>query len=104
MSTSNKTPASDHSHGGPSNSQQDATKPALIALGRCPGGARQYAPQPVSGGGCELTATIRTSHQKKEKERRLRPVISLTATAMVWRQAAGGRWSSLRPALSRLRG
>ncbi len=28
MSTSNKTPASDHSHGGPGNSQQDATKPA----------------------------------------------------------------------------
>ena len=51
MSTSDKTPAADRSHGGPGSSQQDATKPAAPhRTGPAPGGPTNTRHSRVSGG------------------------------------------------------
>ena len=54
MSTSDKTPAADRSHGGPGSSQQDATKPAARPrTGPMPGEPTNMRHSRVSGGGGE---------------------------------------------------
>jgi hypothetical protein len=54
MSTSQKTPAADRSHGGPGSSQQDATKPAAPRrTWPAPGEPTNSRHSRVSGGGGE---------------------------------------------------
>jgi hypothetical protein len=54
MSSSQKTPRADRSHGGPGSSQQDATKPAAPhETGSLPGQPTNSRHSRVSGGGGE---------------------------------------------------
>ena len=54
MSTSQKTPKADRSHGGPGSSQQDATKPTEShGTGPLPGQPTNSRHSQVSGGGGE---------------------------------------------------
>jgi len=74
MSTSDKTPAADRSHGGPGSSQQDATKPALQRrTGPAPGEPTNTRHSRVSGGGGERDSHHTHNPSEKGKGKAIAP-------------------------------
>ena len=74
MSTSQKTPAADRSHGGPGSSRQDATKPpASNRSGPAPGQPTNSRHSRVSGGGGERDSHHTHNPPEKGKGKAVAP-------------------------------